>query len=312
MAVKLGTRGSTLAMAQAEKAAAILAPLFGQVEIVKIRTSGDAGNRDQLGAFVSEIQSATLDGSVDIGLHCLKDLPTSRPEGLTLATHFPREDARDAMLTRGGSWRDLHRGAVVGTGSVRRTSQLAAHRPDLIFRPLLGNVDSRMSKLMEGEYNAIVLAVAGLKRLGVWENWQESKYGGLKNEPLEYSTMLPAPGQGVLVLECRAGDEATTGPLSGLNDRATELSSRAERAFLARFGGGCSVPVAAYATVQDERIDLQGLVAAPGGTRVLKGFRTGAAGEARALGTALAEELGEKGGFEIVSEAGRFVEARAR
>jgi hydroxymethylbilane synthase len=303
VAIKLGTRGSTLAMIQAHNAAELLTPIFGDVEIVKIKTSGDAGNRDRLGAFVSEIQTAIGDRTVDIGLHCLKDLPTTRPNGLTLGAHLLREDARDAVLTRVGSWLDLPRRSVVGTGSLRRTSQLASHRPDLTFRPLVGNVDSRLGKLLEGEYDAIVLAVAGLKRLNLWDEWKETRYGGLEAKALEFSTMLPAPGQGVLVLECRSDDGPTLSALSKLNDSKTELAATAERAFLSRFGGGCSVPVAAYGEFLDENLTVSGLVASPDGTHVLRGSKKGDPPQASALGLALAEELGEKGAFEIVEDS---------
>ena len=292
-------------MAQANAIAKLLEPLCAGVEIVKIRTSGDAGDRDRLGAFVSEIQQATLQDDVDLGLHCLKDLPTTRVKGLTLAAHLPREDVREAVLTRSQSWIDLPRDSVVGTGSLRRTSQIAAYRPDLRFRALLGNIDTRMGKLIRGEYDAIVLAVAGLKRLGLLENWSETDYGCLHLEVLEPSAILPSPGQAVLVLECLEDNEPVRRTLSHFNDVQTEAASIAERAFLARFGGGCSVPVAALATTESGALMLRGLIASPDGTKVLRGSRTGTLAEAAAIGTALAEELGPLGGFDIVESVAR-------
>lgn len=291
-------------MAQARATAELLQPLCGEVEIVPIRTSGDAGNRDKLGAFVSEIQHAALAGEIDLGLHCLKDLPTGGVDGLVLAVHLPREDVRDAFLTRGESWIDLPRDSLVGTGSLRRTSQIASHRPDLRFRPLRGNIDTRMRKLREREYDAVVLAIAGLKRLGLLENWAET---GFHLEPLEPSIMLPAPGQAVLVLECREDNHALRSALGALNDAGTEACATAERSFLARFGGGCSVPVAALAVAREDVFELHGLVASPDGTNVLRGSRSGT--DPKALGSGLAEELGGQGGFEIVANVGRTPEA---
>ncbi len=296
-------------MTQARSVAELLAPRYGEIEIVKIRTSGDEGNRDGLGAFVSEIQQATLRGDVDFGLHCLKDLPTTRPEGLRLAAHLERGDPRDAILTRGRSWLDLKRLAVVGTGSVRRTAQLAAHRPDLRFKPLVGNVDTRMGKLLNGEYDAIVLAMAGLARLGLVEGWHESAYRQLNLEPLPTSVMLPAPGQAVLVLECREDDQAVESALSPYNHLETERCSTAERAFLGRFGGGCSVPVAAHGEIRDGILELQGSIASPDGTRVIRGTGSGSPEDASEIGIRLAEGLGNRGGFEVVDSVARFAEA---
>ena len=272
-------------MAQAHALSASLTSMGHEVEIVTVRTSGDKGNREVLGAFVKEIQEALLRDEVDVALHCLKDLPTRPIEGLTLAAYLPREDPRDTIITRGPALADLGEGAVVGTGALRRTSQLAAVRPDLRFRRLVGNVDTRMRKLMAGEYDAIVLAIAGLKRLG----GLGEEFGSLVVHPLEPSTMLPAPGQAVLALETRADDSAMIEALAPLHHAATQAAADAERTFLHAFGGGCSVPVAAYAT--DGRIT--GLVATPDGRTVLRGEGSD--------GAALAERLGAQGAFEIVN-----------
>ena len=275
-------------MAQAHALSASLAEAGHEVEIVTVRTSGDLGHREVLGAFVKEIQVALLEGRVDVALHCLKDLPTRPVPGLALSAYLEREDPRDALISRGPSLTELPEGSVVGTGSLRRTSQLAAARPDLRFLPLMGNVDSRMRRLMLGEYDAIVLAIAGLSRLGVLDEWHTSEYRSLSVHPLGPDTMLPAPGQAVLVLETRADDTASIDAVRFLHHAPTQAAADAERVFLAAFGGGCSVPVAALA----EPSGLRGLVASPDGRTVLRGIGTD--------GAALARELGEQGAFEIV------------
>lgn len=299
--LRLGTRGSLLAMAQANRLKGQLAELHPdlEVEIVPIKTSGDRGQREQLGAFVHEIQLALLDHRVDVGLHCLKDIPTEQVSGLTFAAYLQREDPRDTIITRGPVWTYLGPGSVVGTGSVRRTSQLAARRTDFQFKPLVGNVDTRLRKLREGEYDAIILAIAGLKRLGLLERWGESDYRELLVEPLEADVMLPAPGQAILVLETRASDSTARALLQPLHDHASELAATAERAFLKAFGGGCSVPVAAWAQVSGDYIDLQGLVAAPDGSRVLKGRRWASIGDSGQIGELLADELIAQGAMDL-------------
>lgn len=301
--IRLGTRGSRLALAQAYS---VRDQLIGQypgleVEIVTIRTSGDRGERDRLGAFVRDIQEELLAGKVDVALHCLKDLPTEPIHGLTFAAYLEREDPRDTFISTGVALAGLPSGAVVGTGSLRRTSQLAAGRSDLTFRPLVGNVDTRMRKVIEAEYDGIVLAVAGLKRLGILapdgEGLLSEEFRTLKVRALSPEQMLPAPGQAVLVLEVREGEGD---PVAFLDHSDTRQCSHAERAFLRTFGGGCSVPVAALAEVKKEELHLTGLVASPDGTRVLQGVDTGPLAEASEIGTRLATQLGEQGAFDIV------------
>ncbi len=274
--LRLGTRGSKLALAQATHLKGALEHLHAglAVEIVPITTSGDKGNRDVLGSFVREIQYALLEHRVDVALHCLKDLPTEPVEGLILAAYLEREDPRDTLIGSISSLAEVPHGAHVGTGSVRRTSQLAAVRPDLSFSPLVGNIDTRLRKLTDGQYDAIVLAIAGLTRLGLLTTWEED-HPGMSVIPLEFDQMLPAPGQAVLVLETRVDDAMTRGLASGLDDESTRLCAIAERAFLAEFGGGCSVPVAAFGTRHKGAIHLSGLVAAPDGSKVLHGTSTG-------------------------------------
>jgi hydroxymethylbilane synthase len=270
-----------------------------EVEIVIVRTSGDRGNREQLGAFVREIQEALLEHRVDVALHCLKDIPTQQVSGLILASYLPREDARDTIITRGRNWIDLGRDSVVGTGSVRRTSQLASHRPDFRFKPLVGNVDTRLRKLQEGEYDAIVLAIAGLKRLGVLDIWEQTEFRDLKVEPLSTDLMLPAPGQAILVLETREGDQASQALVAALHDARSAIAADAERSFLKAFGGGCSVPVAAFAQVSDESVELRGLVASPDGSRVLRGHRSSPICDAARLGSGLADQLIAQGAMDL-------------
>ncbi len=279
-------------MAQATAMEASLVALGHEVEIVPIRTSGDRGDREVLGAFVKEIQLALLANEIDVALHCLKDLPTAPVPGLTLTAYLKREDPRDTLISRGPALMDLPQGAVVGTGSVRRTSQLAALRPDLVFRPLMGNVDTRMRKLMAGEYDAIVLAIAGLKRLGVLDAWTASEYGSLVVHTLEPEQMLPAPGQAVLVLETRAADPAAEA-VRPLHHAPTQAAADAERTFLHAFGGGCSVPVAALG----KDGGLTGLVATPDGRTILRGTAPD--------GSALAQQLGAQGAFDIVRSVAR-------
>jgi hydroxymethylbilane synthase len=295
---RLGTRGSKLALAQATKLKATLESIHQglAIEIVPIATSGDKGDRDVIGSFVREIQHALLENRVDAALHCLKDLPTEPVAGLILAAHLEREDPRDALIARIASFLDLPDGCHVGTGSVRRTSQLAFLRPDLRFSPLLGNIDTRLRKLAEGQYDAIILAVAGLSRLGLMDSWA-STHPGLTVTPLGFDEMLPAPGQGVLVIETRASDSASESIVSILNHEPSRLCSAAERLFLAEFGGGCSVPVAAFGTFHNGAVHLSGLVASPDGSRILRGTSTGET-PAEAAGF-LFEELRSKGALEI-------------
>lgn len=270
--LRLGTRGSRLAMAQAHAVSKLLVALKPDqdIEIVTIKTSGDRGDRDGLGVFVREIQEALLSETVDIGLHCLKDLPTEPVPGLRISACLEREDARDALIGHMNSVQALPPNALVGSGSVRRTAQLAAVRPDLKFKPLIGNVDTRLRKLMEGEYDAIILAIAGLSRLGVLANWRESEYGKLIVSPLDVGEMTPAPGQAVLALETRESDTPSHDWASKLNHLETETCAVAERAFLRGFGGGCSVPVGAFAQISGEDATFCGLVASPDGRTVLR------------------------------------------
>lgn len=295
ISVRLGTRGSKLAMAQAETVSRLLEPIVGQVEIAIIKTSGDRGNRDVLGAFVKQIQESVLEGAADFGLHCLKDLPTEPVRGLTLAAYLEREDPCDVILSD-RPWRQLPTGALIGTGSLRRSAQLSALRPDFKFKPLVGNVDTRLRKLLDGEYDAIVLAIAGLRRLGLLDTWSSSDFAEILIQPLKPEEMLPAPGQGVLVLETRDGE---FNELAALDHSPTRKASMAERAFLHAIGGGCSVPVAALANSDGLSVDLEGLVAAPDGSEAVRGR---VAGEDPVLvGESLAARLIARGAKDLLA-----------
>lgn len=275
-----------------------LEPLLGPVEIVTVKTSGDRGDRDQLGAFVKELQEHLLDSKVDAALHCLKDLPTQPVPGLTLAAYLTREDPRDTLLSKVGL-ENLPAGAVVGTGSLRRTAQLSAIRPDLQFKPLVGNIDTRMRKLVTGEYDAIVLAIAGLDRMNLIETWHDTEYASVKVERLDPATMLPAPGQAILVLECAEGEWVK--PLSTLDDPASRGCAKAERSFLRSFGTGCSVPVGALAIPMDDGFELDGGVFGTNGKRSLRESAFGH--DPEALGTALAQKLIGEGALDLLPEA---------
>ncbi len=301
--LRLGTRGSRLALRQAEAFGADLATRHPglEVEIVPIRTSGDLGRRETLGAFVRELQEAVRRGDVDCALHCLKDLPTRDAEGLTLAATLPREDPRDAAIVRGDGWSALIPGARVGTGSVRRQAQIRAMRSELSCAPLTGNVDTRLGKLVQGEYEAIVLAMAGLIRLGLAGAWDRSPYAALRLEPFAETEMLPAPGQGLLVAEAREADEATHRLLAPLGDVQADRCARAERAFLHAFGGGCSLPVGGLARVREGRIVLRGRVISPDGARRVEDETSFDLETPEAGGAALAEMLLGRGARELLA-----------
>ncbi len=231
------------------------------------------------GLFTQELEAALLSGRVDAAVHSLKDLPTEMPAGLAVGAMPRRAEVRDALVSaRGYTLETLPQGAVVGTSSLRRAAQLLAVRPDLQIRPLRGNVDTRVRKALEGQYDAVVLAGAGLVRLGLTEYISQWL-------PLE--VMLPAPGQGALAVQCRADDEATLSLLAAIDDPATRAAVEAERAFLSALGGGCAVPVAAYAEpFPDGTMRLRGFVGSPTGQGFWRGEAVGA--EPHALGQALA------------------------
>jgi hydroxymethylbilane synthase len=289
--LRIGTRGSPLALWQAHTVAARLRALAAPrlVELVEIETTGDRV-RDQAlsqiggeGLFTKEIQRALLAGSVDVAVHSLKDLPTIGVEGLTLAGVPARGPVGDVFVShRHARFEDLPPGATVATSSLRRRSQVLHRRPDLRLVNVRGNVETRLRKLAEEGFDALILAQAGLERLGL---------GRHITEILDPTWMLPAVGQGALGLECRRADEVTRALLQALTDSPTRQAVVAERALLRGLGGGCLVPIGALATVQGEQLQLRGAVLSPDGVQRVADERTGPASEAETLGQQLAEAL---------------------
>jgi len=300
--IKIGTRGSLLATTQSTWVKnQIEAHHPGiSVELVIIVTKGDkildvplamVGGK---GLFVKELEEALLRKEVDLAVHSMKDVPSELPEELHLGIIPPRENPHDAFIsTRYATFADLPEGATVGTSSLRRRSQLAALRPDLEIVDLRGNLDTRLRKLDEGQFQAIILAAAGLNRLGM--SSRATGYFAAKE-------MLPAVGQGALGIELRKDDAELLAGLAFLNDANTTVAVAAERGFLYRLEGGCQVPIGAFAEVNNGQVELTGLVASIDGKTVLKESITGPNEEARELGTKLANKLLDKGAREILAE----------
>ena len=291
----IASRGSQLALWQARWVAAQLSAAGHECRIEIIKTTGDKITGVPLakvgtkGLFTKEIEEALLDGRADLAVHSLKDLPTELPEGLVLAAVPEREDPRDAVV--GKKLADLPPGAKVGTSSLRRAAQLLKLRPDLQVESIRGNLDTRLRKLDEGQYDAILLAAAGLKRLG---------WGDRIAEILEPEQMCPAVGQGALAIETRAGFDAGLNVLAMLDHAATHTAVMAERGVLRALGGGCQVPIGAYATVFNGRVRLLAIVAAPDGSQLVGAQAGGAAAEAAEIGARLAAYLLQRGARQIL------------
>src|SRR5574341_1667959 len=290
-AIVLGTRGSKLAVQQSEWVQARLKELAPEVAVTlrRIHTSGDKildvplAKIGGKGLFVKEIEEALLAGEIDLAVHSMKDVPTQLPQGLAILCVPQRDDPRDALISRTGSvFKDLPRGAKVGTSSLRRQAQFLHARPDLKIEMLRGNLDTRLRKLRDGEFDAIVLAAAGLRRMG----WADQITVYL---PLEVS--FPAIGQSALGLEGRRNDGFVREIVSVLEHPPTRTAVTAERALLDRLEGGCQVPIAAHATLSGARLRLDGLVASVDGRRPVQDSVEGPAASARELGTRLAEQL---------------------
>jgi len=289
--LRIATRRSPLALWQAEHVKARLCAAHPglEVELLPMSTAGDrllgqslatAGGK---GLFVKELEVAMLEDRADLAVHSMKDVPVQLPEGMTLGALLAGEDPRDAFVSNAHESLDhLPRGAIVGTASLRRASQLRALRADLVVEPLRGNVNTRLAKLDNGEYDAIILACAGLDRLGFSQRIRER---------LAITRMLPAIAQGVVGVECRADDRQLQDWLTPLHDERSAVRLRAERAFNARLGGACQVPVAGHATAVGDRLRLLGLVGAPDGSQIIRGEAEGTAGTAAQLGLRLAERL---------------------
>jgi hydroxymethylbilane synthase len=306
--VRIGTRASKLALTQSRMMQArIVAALGGAPEdadriapLVEITTSGDLIQDRRLlevggkALFTKEIEEALLDGRIDCAVHSLKDVPAELPAGLIIAAVPEREDPRDAFVSNHYDSLDaLPEGSVVGTSSLRRQCQLAERRPDLIIRSLRGNVGTRLGKLDNGDYDAIILAVAGLKRLGL-----ESRI----REALPPELSLPAVGQGAVGIECRLDDARTRELLAPLNHDETAIRVKAERAMNTRLEGGCQVPIGSYAELTEGELWLRALVGAPDGSQMVRGERRGKAQDAEQLGVSLAEELLDNGAREILAD----------
>ncbi len=296
--LRIGSRGSQLALWQANHISALLRERGHEVEIEIIKTTGDKITDVALakvgtkGMFTKEIEEALLEGRIDLAVHSLKDLPTELAPEFEIAAITTRENPRDAFLSRHfDSIDDLPQKARVGTSSLRRQAQLKAIRPDLDVHPLRGNVDTRLRKLEEGQYDAIILASAGLHRLGLTK-WIRAI--------LPVDIMCPAAGQGALGIEIRAGDTATREHLKFLDDPAARASTTAERALLNELGGGCQVPIGAFAEVQGDSVVLFGVVARPDGSTVLRECRTDS--NPSELGTIMGKTLLRRGGDEILRE----------
>jgi hydroxymethylbilane synthase len=298
--VVLGTRGSKLAVHQSEWVQAQLHALAPHVTVTlrRIQTSGDKildvplAQIGGKGLFVKEIEDALLSGEIDLAVHSMKDVPTELPEGLAILCVPSREDPRDALISREGrAFMDLPLGARIGTSSLRRQSQLLHARPDLTIAMLRGNLDTRLKKLRDGQFDAIVLAAAGLRRL----DWA--------HEITEYiapEISLPAIGQGALGIEGRSDDLFIRSLLSGLNHAPSQTAVRAERALLHRLQGGCQVPIAAHATLAGTRVTLEGLVASVDGKELIRDSAEGTLEDPESIGIQLAEQLLARGGDKIL------------
>jgi hydroxymethylbilane synthase len=301
--LRIGSRGSQLALWQANHISALLRARGHEVEIEIIHTTGDkitdvplamvgAKGGSGKGIFTKEIEEALAAGRVDLAVHSLKDLPTELSPEFEIAAITEREDPRDAFCAvKFSKFQELPHGACVGTSSLRRQAQLKAIRPDLHVQPLRGNVDTRLRKLEQGEYDAIILASAGLNRLGKTE---------FLKQIIPAEIMCPAAGQGALGIEIRKGDAATRAQIEFLNDPAARATTTCERALLNRLGGGCQVPIGAFAEVRHEFLHLEAIVADPDGTRLLRESRDGDLDEAEKLGNEVGETLLSCGGDKIL------------
>jgi hydroxymethylbilane synthase len=301
-ALRIATRKSPLALRQAEHVASRLQTLHPGlvVELVTMTTRGDkildaplsrVGGK---GLFVKELEQGMLEGRADIAVHSMKDVPAAFPGGLHLPVILAREDPRDAFVSATiPRFADLPHGATVGTSSLRRRMQLQAARPDLSVPDLRGNVNTRLAKLDRGDYDAVILASAGLTRLGVAARIAEY---------LEAEAILPAIGQGAIGIECRLGDELVETLIGPLDDAETHVRVDAERALSARLAGGCQVPIAGYAELARDGLWLRGMVGRPDGSVVIRGEVTGPRARAAELGQALGEELLARGAGPILAE----------
>jgi hydroxymethylbilane synthase len=286
--IRLATRGSALALAQAR---IVAAQLPGEVEILPITTSGDRGPGGDKSRFVKEIEEALLAGRADLAVHSAKDVPGELPQGLAIVGVPERADPRDAICGA-ASLDELPEGAAVGTSSLRRRAQLLARRPDLELRDLRGNVDTRLRRLDEGAYDALVLAAAGLERLGRDDG-----------APIPPDAMLPAPGQGCLALEARTDDERTASLAAAITDRDSLARLTAERALVRGLDASCRTPVAAHAELSDDRLSLSAFVGLPDGSAWARDALQGDPADPAALGREVASRLLSAGAGDLLAAA---------
>ncbi|MBP1711650.1 MAG: porphobilinogen deaminase [Deltaproteobacteria bacterium] len=300
MKINVGTRGSRLALTQTnsvvERIQKAAPDLIADITVIK--TSGDIMQDVSLaqiggqGVFVKEIEEALLSGGIDLAVHSMKDVPGETPEGLMFAAILPREDMRDVLVSRGNvKMESMPRGARIGTGSLRRGAQIKAWMPDLEIIPLRGNIDTRLNKIETENLTGVVLAAAGMKRLG---------YVQQITQFLPIELMLPAVGQGALGLQIRKTDTELLKFLAKLNHAQTAMEVSAERSYLRALGGGCRLPIAAYGLIEKQRLTLEGLLAAPNGSSVIRDKVWGELGEAEELGRKLADMILEKGGRKLL------------
>jgi len=310
--LRLGTRGSELALFQARTVASLLERHSGSsCEIVVIKTSGDRmaeATLSQIGGkrlFVKEIEDALLAGDIDLAVHSSKDMPAVLPDRLEVGAVLPREDARDALVLPASAAdfrslddivRVLGRAPRIGTSSVRRSAQLTRLFPGASFLAIRGNLDTRLRKLDSGQYDALVLAAAGLRRLGRAERISTA---------LPADACVPAPGQGIIAVEIRSADEAVRGTVARIDDQQAAVALRAERAVVMRLGGGCQMPIGAFADVVDDTITLTGIVISVDGARAARATATGSGANAEAIGVNVAEQLLERGADEILADVQR-------
>lgn len=296
MHIKVGTRGSKLALAQTNYVVDALKKAAPETEadICVIKTKGDIMQDVSLaqiggqGVFVKEIEEALLAGNIDLAVHSMKDVPGETPQKLIFAAIMPREDARDILVSRGNVKMEfMPKGAKIGTGSLRRAAQIKAMMPDVNIMPLRGNIDTRLKKIETENLTGVILAAAGMKRMG---------YLGKITQYLPVELMLPAAGQGALGLQVRGSDADLAGICARLNHPQTAAEVSAERAYLRALGGGCRLPMAAYGLLEGERLTLEGLLAAPNGSTVIRDKVWGEIEEAQVLGKKLADLILEKGG----------------
>ena len=300
MHIKVGTRGSKLALAQTNSVIEALKKVAPEieVEICVIRTSGDIMQDVSLaqiggqGVFVKEIEEALLARSIDLAVHSMKDVPGETPEGLIFAAVMEREDARDVLVSRGNVKMEfMPKGARIGTGSLRRAAQIKAMLPDVSIMPLRGNIDTRLKKIETENLTGVILAAAGMKRMGYLE--KITQY-------LPVELMLPAVGQGALGLEIRVQDTQLSELCAKMNDEQTAAEVAAERAYLRALGGGCRLPIAAYGLLEGKRLTLEGILTVPNGSTMIRDKVWWEIGQAEELGKKLADLILEKGGKRLL------------